>query len=114
MQLEGVEQALLLAYAQQERRATAADQLREWRMAPFLDAVLRQPRSFPLLRWSALLARHVSLSLPFPHLFGHSNVASVSVTLLHAGPLHAPSQTCLSVLCVPAVSGFWGACVFLS
>eukprot|EP00884_Botryococcus_braunii_P019461 jgi/Botrbrau1/6199/Bobra.0344s0039.1 len=55
--LSGAEQALLLGHARQEKRGTAADELREWRVAPYLDGVLRQPRSFPLLRWAALLAR---------------------------------------------------------
>ncbi len=50
-------QALLLGHAQAVARGTSADELRAWRMAPFIDAVLRQPRSRPLLRASARLLR---------------------------------------------------------
>lgn len=39
------------------QRGTSADELRGWRMAPFIDAVLLQPRSHFLLRTSARLLR---------------------------------------------------------
>ncbi|BDA46600.1 Tetratricopeptide repeat protein 27 [Coccomyxa sp. Obi] len=55
--LESAAQALLLGHAQAVARGNAADELRAWRMAPFIDAVLRQPRSRPLLRASARLLR---------------------------------------------------------
>jgi hypothetical protein len=51
------QQALMLAHAQQVRRGTAADELRPWRMAPFIDAVLQQRRSRFLLRAAARLQR---------------------------------------------------------
>lgn len=41
----GVEQALLLAWATYVHKATAADELQPWAMAPYVEAVLQQPRS---------------------------------------------------------------------
>ncbi|KAK9827709.1 hypothetical protein WJX81_003255 [Elliptochloris bilobata] len=55
--LRSLEQAALLAAAVQAQRASAADELRAWQAAPFLDAVLRQPRSRFLLRAAARLLR---------------------------------------------------------
>ena len=57
-------QALLLGRAQAVRRGTAADELRGWREAPFVDAVLAQRRSRPLLRQAARLLRCGPLSIP--------------------------------------------------
>ncbi len=56
--LRGLEQAALLAAAVQAQRASAADELRAWQAAPFLDAVLRQRRTRFLLRAAARLLRH--------------------------------------------------------
>ena len=55
--LRGLEQAALLAAAVQAQRASAADELRAWQAAPFLDAVLRQRRTRFLLRAAARLLR---------------------------------------------------------
>ena len=55
--LRSLEQAALLAAAVQAQRASAADELRAWQAAPFLDAVLRQRRTRFLLRGAARLLR---------------------------------------------------------
>ena len=55
--LRSLEQAALLAAAVQAQRASAADELRAWQAAPFLDAVLQQRRSRHLLRAAARLLR---------------------------------------------------------
>jgi len=55
--LRPLEQAALLAAAAHAARASAADALRPWQAAPFVDAVLRQPRSRFLLRAAARLLR---------------------------------------------------------
>ncbi|GBF87798.1 hypothetical protein Rsub_00509 [Raphidocelis subcapitata] len=56
----GAEQALLLGWAAQVRRATSADELQQWEMAPYIEAVLVQPRSQWALQQAARLlkARH--------------------------------------------------------
>ncbi|KAK9803992.1 hypothetical protein WJX72_011120 [[Myrmecia] bisecta] len=53
-------QALLLAWTVQVQKGTSNDELQAWQMAPYIEAVLRQPRSAHLLRASARLhrARH--------------------------------------------------------
>lgn len=50
-------QALLLAHAKHIQRATAADELRSWQMAPYVEAVLSQPRTAPALYYAARLLR---------------------------------------------------------
>jgi len=55
--LRALEQAALLAAAAHAARASAADALRPWQAAPFVDAVLRQTRSRFLLRAAARLLR---------------------------------------------------------
>ena len=57
--LRSLEQAALLAAAGQAQRASAADELRAWQAAPFLDAVLRQRRTRFLLHGAARLLRCV-------------------------------------------------------
>lgn len=59
--LRSLEQAALLAAAMQAQRASAADELRAWQAAPFLDAVLRQRRTRFLLRGAARLLRCISM-----------------------------------------------------
>ncbi|KAK9803991.1 hypothetical protein WJX72_011120 [[Myrmecia] bisecta] len=58
--LSCLEQALLLAWTVQVQKGTSNDELQAWQMAPYIEAVLRQPRSAHLLRASARLhrARH--------------------------------------------------------
>ncbi|DBB11777.1 hypothetical protein WJX82_011005 [Trebouxia sp. C0006] len=58
--LGGLEQAVLLGFAQQVKKGTSADELQAWQMAPYVEAVLRQTRSHPVIRASAKLlqARH--------------------------------------------------------
>ena len=55
-----VEQALLLAWASQVERCGAEDELSRWEAAPYVEAVLREPRSQPALQVAARLlkARH--------------------------------------------------------
>lgn len=50
-------QALLLGQAGLVQKGTSGDELRQWRMAPYLDAVLQQKRSRFLIRLSAQLLR---------------------------------------------------------
>ncbi|KAF5842032.1 hypothetical protein DUNSADRAFT_9601, partial [Dunaliella salina] len=54
------EQALLLAWATHIRKGSAQDELQLWEMAPYLEAVLSQPRSHMMLQATARLlkARH--------------------------------------------------------
>ncbi|KAL3155216.1 hypothetical protein ABBQ32_013155 [Trebouxia sp. C0010 RCD-2024] len=53
--LGGLEQAVLLGWAQQVKKGTSVDELQAWQMAPYVEAVLRQPRSHPLIRSAAKL-----------------------------------------------------------
>ena len=55
--LSSSHQALLLGQAGLVQKGTSADELRQWRMAPYLDAVLRQPLSRFPIRLSAQLLR---------------------------------------------------------
>lgn len=50
-------QALLLTHAKQIERGTAADELRSWQMAPYVEAVLSQPRTSPCVLYAARLLR---------------------------------------------------------
>uniref|UniRef100_A0A7S3QZ63 TPR-like protein n=1 Tax=Dunaliella tertiolecta TaxID=3047 RepID=A0A7S3QZ63_DUNTE len=54
------EQALLLAWATHVKKGSAQDELQLWEMAPYLEAVLSQPRSHMMLQATARLlkARH--------------------------------------------------------
>lgn len=58
--LRGVEQVLLLALAAHVRHSQPSDELQMWEMAPYVEAVLSQPRLPVLARRCALLlqARH--------------------------------------------------------
>ena len=51
-------QALALAWARQTQRGSAADELRAWQAAPYIDAVLTQTRTCWLLRLAAKLHRY--------------------------------------------------------
>ena len=51
-------QALALAWARQTERGSAADDLRAWQAAPYIDAVLTQTRTCWLLRLAARLHRY--------------------------------------------------------
>lgn len=50
-------QSLLLTHAKHIERTTAADELRPWQMAPFVEAVLSQPRTTPSIYYAARLLR---------------------------------------------------------
>jgi hypothetical protein len=56
-QLSNSHQALLLGQASLVQKGTSGDELRQWRMAPYVDAVLQQRRSRLLIRLSAQLLR---------------------------------------------------------
>ena len=60
--LSSSHQALLLGQAGLVQKGTSGDELRHWRMAPYLDAVLQQKRSRFLIRLSAQLLRWVTLT----------------------------------------------------
>lgn len=55
--LSSSHQALLLGQAGLVLKGTSGDELRHWRMAPYLDAVLQQKRSRFMIRLSAQLLR---------------------------------------------------------
>lgn len=46
----GLEQALLLAWSTQVKKGTSADELQQWQMTPYVEAVLQQPRSQYMLQ----------------------------------------------------------------
>ena len=54
-----LEQAILLALAEQQRRTTAKDEMRPWQVAAFSDTVLVQSSTRYLLRRAAKLNRSV-------------------------------------------------------
>ena len=56
-QLSSSHQALLMGQASLVQKGTSGDELRQWRMAPYVDAVLQQRRSRFLIRLSAKLLR---------------------------------------------------------
>ncbi|KAL6762659.1 hypothetical protein V8C86DRAFT_3173802 [Haematococcus lacustris] len=56
-QYQGAEQALLLAWATHVRRASAQDELQDWQMAPYVEAVLMQQHSRPVLQVMARLLK---------------------------------------------------------
>ena len=63
--LSSSHQALLLGQAGLVQKGTSADELRQWRMAPYLDAVLRQRLSrFPIRLSAQLLRRAAPRSMP--------------------------------------------------
>ena len=50
----GLEQALLLAWCTHVQKGTSRDELQAWQMAPYVEAVMAQPRSYFMLqvgRW---------------------------------------------------------------
>lgn len=51
------EQALVLACAHQVEVGTSRDELQPWQMAPYVDAVLSQPKSCYAVRAAARLYR---------------------------------------------------------
>ena len=48
-------------------QGTSRDELQGWQVAPFAEAVLRQPRSRPLLRAAARLLKCAGLTSPHYH-----------------------------------------------
>lgn len=57
VQLDCLEQAILLALAEQQKRASARDELQPWQVAAFADSVLAQPKTLFTLRCTAKLFR---------------------------------------------------------
>ena len=55
--LDALEQAILLALGEQQRRSMARDELQPWQVAAFADAVLAQPKSRFVPRIAARLSR---------------------------------------------------------
>ena len=46
----GLEQALLLAWCTHVQKGTSRDELQAWQMAPYVEAVMAQPRSCFMLQ----------------------------------------------------------------
>ena len=74
-QLGRSQQALLLGQAGLVHKGTSEDELRQWRMAPYVDAVLQQQRSRFLIRLSAQLLRCAALLWCLPLLGAPSSSA---------------------------------------
>lgn len=96
----GLEQALLLAWCTHVKKGTSRDELQAWQMAPYVEAVLSQPRSHFLIQVrSRFSGRRASLQngSPSVHDKRHRDIFYIQCDILtgpiaaaFAGLCHAP------------------------